>query len=244
MLPIVAALIVLIALIGGGIGLAMSGVLDGVLGGGGDTTNADAPEELTTAGPPEDVVTTEDLTTENPSEDLGTGRALAVGDTLRDFGGYDWRVLAIADDRALVITEDIIDLRAYNEQHAEVSWETCTLRQWLNDDFYRTAFSDAEQTMILETTVQNPDNLEYFIPGGNDTVDRIFLLSIDELDQYFPYQPDRIAQYQGSDHPWWLRSLGSSTRYAAEVGSDGHISPAGRAVEMRAAVRPALWISL
>jgi hypothetical protein len=119
---------------------------------------------------------------------------LATGDTLEDFGGYDWRVLAIEDGRALVITEDIIDLRAYNEGSGAITWERCTLRRWLNNDFYTTTFSSVEQAVILETTLPNPDNPEYGTFGGSDTTDRVFLLSIDEANRYFVNDDARAAR--------------------------------------------------
>jgi hypothetical protein len=118
---------------------------------------------------------------------------LKVGDTIPDFGGYEWQVLAIEGGRALVITKDIIDLRAYNEEYVDTTWETSTLRAWLNADFYKNAFDTGEQAIIADTTVINDDNPDYGTDGGNDTTDKVFLLSIDEAKRYFISDQARIA---------------------------------------------------
>ncbi|MDR1713788.1 MAG: DUF6273 domain-containing protein [Coriobacteriales bacterium] len=112
-----------------------------------------------------------------------------VGDTIT-FGNYgnqamEWRVLAIEDGKALVITRDIIDQRVYNEEKAQTTWEQCTLRQWLNADFYNSAFSDLERSYIIRSNVQNNDNPDYGTTGGADTEDYVFLLSIEEVYTYF-----------------------------------------------------------
>ncbi|MDD6035308.1 MAG: DUF6273 domain-containing protein [Lachnospiraceae bacterium] len=62
--------------------------------------------------------------------------------------------------------------------------------RWLNSDFYRTAFSEKERASIAETLVRNADNPEYGTEGGNDTRDKVFLLSIEEATTYFDSDPD------------------------------------------------------
>jgi hypothetical protein len=136
-----------------------------------------------------------DAASERQSSGIGD---VAVGETITfgSYGGQElgWRVLEVQDGRALVITEDIIDVRVYNEERNEnTTWERCTLRQWLNDDFYNSAFSEAERFAVELTHLQNLDNSEYGTPGGNETNDYIFLLSIDEAERYFSSDNDRIA---------------------------------------------------
>ena len=100
------------------------------------------------------------------------------------FGGFSWRVLDVQDGKALIITEDIVEWRPYNIDYTAVTWETCSLRKYLNGEFLK-RFTQENQDKIIETKIENPDNLWYGTPGGNSTLDKIFLLSIDEADRYF-----------------------------------------------------------
>ena len=117
--------------------------------------------------------------------------AAAVGDIIQ-FGGYDWRVLDVQSDRAKIITEHVIEHRQYHHTWEAVTWETSDIRRWLNNDFIH-RFSESDRARIVETHVINNANPWDFTdwgwyantPGGNDTMDRIFLLSIDEVLRYF-----------------------------------------------------------
>jgi len=125
-----------------------------------------------------------------------------IGSTVR-LGNYDWRVLDIEGDRMLVLSERVIEKREYNEESVDVTWEGCTLRGYLNDVFLNT-FSLEEQDRILPMSNQNKDNLWYDVKGGNVTDDRIFLLSMEELDGYFGDSGDyvnmRRKKYVGGKH--------------------------------------------
>ena len=115
----------------------------------------------------------------------------SVGDIIQ-FGPYDWRVLDVQGNQALIITDRVIDQRMYHHTIEAVTWETSEIRQWLNNDFF-SSFSPEDRARIAETHVINNDNPWDFsefhgwvnTPGGNNTVDRIFLLSIDEVLRYF-----------------------------------------------------------
>lgn len=101
------------------------------------------------------------------------------------FGGYSWRVLDTEDDHALLITEYVIeDRRQYNKEFVNTTWETSYLRTYLNGKFLQT-FSKEEQEDILETQISTLGNVWYDIDGGNDTQDKIFVLSLEEADRYF-----------------------------------------------------------
>jgi hypothetical protein len=100
------------------------------------------------------------------------------------FGGYDWFALDKQDGRTLIITEKVIEKRPYHHEETEVTWETCDMRKYLNGDFYD-SFSEADRARILEVKNENPDNPWYGTSGGNQTTDRVFLLSIDEVIKYF-----------------------------------------------------------
>jgi len=108
---------------------------------------------------------------------------LKIGSIL-PFGSYKWRVLDVQGDEALIITEDVIEKRPYNEKYSDVTWETCELRKYLNSEFLQ-KFTKEQQGQIAETTNHNPKNLWYGTPGGRDTMDKIFLLSLEEADRYF-----------------------------------------------------------
>ena len=83
-------------------------------------------------------------------------------------------MLAIEDGKALIISEYGLDAMRYNTDVVDITWEECTLRGWLNDDFYNTAFTEEEQARIALTQLINDDNLAYSTEGGNDTDDKVF----------------------------------------------------------------------
>ena len=176
----------------------------------------------------------------------------------------EWRVLAVESGKALVISEKLLDCVEYNETRTEVTWETCTLRNWLNNDFISKAFSSSQQAKIITVTNQNPNNPEYDTKGGNATQDKIFELSIDEAKKYFRDDDDRIAVptcyakkqgcYVSDDYSltngekkgwWWLRSPGYNSLSAAYVDTDGYVTQGGYSVYNHyGAVRPAFWLNL
>lgn len=93
----------------------------------------------------------------------------------------EWEIVSEGDGRMLLVSRYILDYQQYNIEQTDVTWETCSLRSWLNDDFINTAFSNAERDQILETTITNSDHPLSGTEGGNDTVDQIFCLSVDEI---------------------------------------------------------------
>ncbi|MCL2446324.1 MAG: helix-turn-helix domain-containing protein [Oscillospiraceae bacterium] len=100
------------------------------------------------------------------------------------FGKYQWRVLKTDGNSALIITESVIEQRAYHEEFTQITWEHCDLRKYLNKQFYDT-FDPADRTRIMETRLTDCDNPWYGTAWGNPTVDKIFLLSTAEVLQYF-----------------------------------------------------------
>jgi hypothetical protein len=162
----------------------------------------------------------------------------------------------VRDDKALLLTKDIIELRPYNPDYVAVTLEKCTLRQYLNGWVLQT-FNSAEQSRILQTHNINANNQWYGTEGGNDTVDRIFLLSPEETVKYFgdsgqlKYRPtgnpnhisDQYNNVRINTPGWWLRSPGFHDDYAAYVsGARCVISLCGSGVAYSEGVRPALWI--
>lgn len=179
------------------------------------------------------------------------------------FDKYQWRVLDIQNNMALLITEDILELRPYHNKYKDTTWHDCEMRQYLNGEFYN-QFDEANKSRILPVTVSNPDNPWYGTEAGNDTQDSIFLLSIEEVCKYFGDSTDllynrgnnrywkkndvnnqkRRAKYQGMYAFWWLRSPGRNNHVAAYVhGTDGCIGVNGNNVtNCFGGIRPALWL--
>ena len=93
----------------------------------------------------------------------------------------EWLVLSNNGEELYVVSRYALDCKPYNEEYTDVTWETCTLRKWLNDDFYMVAFSKTERSAIKTTTVKNADNPKYGTEGGNDTKDKVFLPSIADM---------------------------------------------------------------
>lgn len=167
----------------------------------------------------------------------------------------EWLVLKNDGSKALLISKYALDCQRYNTSGTDVTWETCTLRRWLNGSFINSAFSAEEQKQILHITV-TVDRSPYRTNPGNNTKDRVFLLSIAEAQKYFGSKSVRQCQgtvycfaqgaYKVGDGYclWRLRSPGSSG-CTAYVYNDGSINEYGYPVdEGTIAVRPALWIDL
>ena len=109
----------------------------------------------------------------------------------------EWKVLAVDGDKALVITDKIIDQVRFNEKYADVTWADSILRGWLNNEFFNKAFTAEEKEKILTTAVSTPDNDKWGTKGGEDTEDKIFALSIQELEELIPELNDRRAEATG-----------------------------------------------
>ena len=168
----------------------------------------------------------------------------------------EWLVLARDGDEALLISRYALDAQPYNEEYEDVTWGTCTLRTWLNTDFYNIAFSMDDKQHIIKSNVTADRNPDYSTDPGNDTTDNVFLLSIDEVDKYFAGDTDRIcyptdyakeqgADTYGSEACWWLRSPGLGGNYAAGVSRAGSVFDFGVSVIISDfSVRPAVWVRL
>lgn len=202
-------------------------------------------------------------------------KAANVGDTIK-FGKYEqdnnlsngkedieWDVLAKEDNSVLLISKYALDCKQYNADYVGVTWETCSLRQWLNGTFLNDAFSTEEQSLIQDTYVSADANPKYDTNPGNATTDKVFLLSINEANKYFGSDDDRKCipteyakangAYTSSSNTkngvptcyWWLRSPGNLQRSAGYVFDVGSVYYDGGLVHADdVCVRPALWINL
>lgn len=176
----------------------------------------------------------------------------------------EWLVLDVDGDRALVISRYLLDCKPYNEDRVDITWEDCTLRYWLNDYFFYNAFDEDEQDRILTAKVKADINPYYrSTDPGDDTRDRIFLLSVKEAEFYFDSDRERrcaateyaIAQGAGSSGDystvdgedtcwWWMRSTANYQNRAALVDKDGSADYRNYVNTRDDGVRPVMWIDL
>ena len=170
----------------------------------------------------------------------------------------EWLVLAKEDNKVLLISRYGLDCQKYNIPPGNVTWETCSLRRWLNGTFLNAAFSEGERSIISSVRVSADKNPNHSTNPGNSTSDQVFILSITDANKYFSSDSGRqcrgtaFCYAQGAAYKsdfgncwWWLRSPGFRSDIAAYVDPDGSVHTTGDDVDTDDnAVRPALWINL
>lgn len=237
---------------------------------------ASTVEAETTTEETEDAVADADV----PISGIDAISESAVGDAVT-FGSYEqdndtgngpepieWVVLAHQDGRTLLLSRYGLDGMWYNADSVGVTWEDCSLRRWLNTDFYHTAFDDTEKDLIVQATNENPDGISfwenigrevYSSIGGNDTQDNVFLLSLYEAQEYLglskdgnpdctctatAYANSRDTYSPGGKCWWWLRTPGEDQTSAAVIKDSGSALSEFVYHEYKQppAVRPAIWV--
>ena len=199
-------------------------------------------------------------------QEAGSGSFNEIGSIVQ-FGHYEqdnnkengteaieWMVLDTDGNKSLLFSKYGLETVQYNNRYTRTTWETCSLRKWLNNEFLNTAFSEDEQQAILVTEVDNSESQgysEWHAPGGNNTQDQVFLLSYAEANKYLnvtyenrdniearviptPYAMARGAftskgwkTVEGTDAGrWWLRSPGRVPTRAAHVYRAGSLADA------------------
>ena len=186
---------------------------------------------------------------------------------IMQFGGHRWWVLSERDNKALLLCDHVLEKHCYHDKHEAVTWADCSLRHYMNNDFYNT-FNAADKSRILETKLSNMNNPWFGTNGGRDTEDKIFILSIEEAalylgdsGQFKNKNPDSkffindsfngIRKAVSDDNlpsSWWLRTPGNDPRFASCVTIEGRIAVSGDFVNRDyffiGGFRPAMWISL
>lgn len=165
-----------------------------------------------------------------------------------------WRILDAST--GLVVCDSAIDSQPYNnyflyssseyehwgdsdKKHYASNWEYSSLRAWLNNEFYNTAFSEMQQDRIQELTRKNKSTYHRKY-DSKPTSDKITLLSYNEASTSYGFSyadSSDIARYRkGTDYAkcqglyvsssyggtsfWWLRSP-SDSYIAMGVSYDG-----------------------
>jgi hypothetical protein len=168
----------------------------------------------------------------------------------------EWLVLDTRENQAMLLSKYCIDTVIFYPERVPMYWGKSDLRTWMNGDFLREAFTPKQQAFILTTTVQN-SNPHGMKGAGDDTHDRVFLLSKTEVLRFFPNQEDRVAyptEYAKSKDctvdpvtgscRWWTRTSGARNVDICGMRLDGRISSYGmQDVDWPTnTMRPALWI--
>ncbi len=195
---------------------------------------------------------------------LEPGDTVTLGSYPQETNGtktpIEWIVLGEEEGNVLLISRRILDVKKYHETHISVTWETCSLRAWLNGAFLETAFSAKDRALLVETVRTTADNTAQGTLGGAPTADLVFCLSAEEAERYFgetlngsasatPYAAAK-GIYQDdapdSDACWyWLRSPGSSQSNAARVDFDGTVNLRGAMADYsKYGVRPAIVVRI
>ena len=193
-----------------------------------------------------------------------------------------WRVLDVNGSDAFLLADRALDDQRYNTKLVSMTWEKSTMRSWLNgysssentqaidytgSNFINSALTSSQRNAVKTTSVVNKDNIGYGTEGGNDTKDKVFLLSESEVyntteaesygflkardtsDEGRRSRSSTYAKAMGVDTftgncVWWLRSPGKNTAYAAGVGAGGYVGSNGRVDNDHYTVRPALHLDI
>lgn len=175
--------------------------------------------------------------------------APAAGDVIR-FGHFEqdndpdngpepieWIVLEVdeANRRVWVVSRCGLDAQPYHAEAAAVTWQTCTLREWLNGVFFDSALTEKEQAAVLTVEADNGADQDPWKQGGENTTDRVFPLSYAESRRFFPdreaglcaptdyavahgayVSPTVLADGRAAGL-WWFRTSGGGTSGAFGV---------------------------
>ncbi len=183
------------------------------------------------------------------------------GDSSNGKEPIEWLVLDRDGDKALLLSKYALDYQSFMPFYEPVTepytWESCSLRRWLNSTFLNAAFSADEQQRLLTTTVITSPGSLHRENGPVTTEDRVFLLSNTEVYAYFASEAATAAEYTAyalSENPWpgnaatpgpadwWLRTT-DGYDHPDGVYADGRVGEGARAYEGEY-VRPAIWITV
>ena len=190
------------------------------------------------------------------------------GDVIR-FGIYKWIIVSVDRNIATLLCLNIVDEQTYSDSIPTkkslfgkvtpknvITWAESDLRKWLNEKFIKDSFNAKEQSLILNTNLNNPANPDFRTKGGDKTTDRIFLLSLEEARameiSLIQYEIDKCPMVSGDLTPdkketiryYWLRTPGKKdeTPHIAYASYSGEIFPEGKCYNLKFGVRPMIKI--
>ena len=162
---------------------------------------------------------------------------LNIGDIVK-FGKYEqdgnlnngkesieWILVDKNEQGLLLTTKYLLDCKPFNTFHRKVTWEKSSIRTWLNNDFYKNSFSNSEKELINTAYLINDENPYYNTDSGNNTYDKVFLLSISEVLKI--YNTNSNLEISKRDALTFdIRKLCKPTQFAKNNGVRVNISPA------------------
>ena len=167
----------------------------------------------------------------------------------------EWIILDRDQESTMLISKNIIEYQPYLNvgwgNYRDTTWEKCTLRKWLNSTFYNTLFSENEKQYVKSSSVV-PDPKEYStsVDPGNETIDKVYLLSEREYNKYKNIYGVAdcgssrfvLAKERNGYDRWWLRSPDNDYLiFAKEVYSADYI--ATETVDHDNGIRPVVWLN-
>lgn len=201
---------------------------------------------------------------------LNVGEMIRLGHYPQGANGeiqpIEWKVLTTLPDRALVLAEKVLDWQTFHIENAPTRWEHSSLREWLTQEFFQTAFTEEEQEVIFhpENTEDPTGDLLWSLFGMETTTDAytdpIFLLGVSDINEFYPNEsslfcPGAEAQMTpwaeaqnpeadqiGGNVSWWLRSSFSNRPMAYIVSPVASVGMSVISAEYAQGVRPAMWV--
>ena len=231
---------------------------------------AEEPEQIVSgaaeeapAEEPEQIVSdaAEEAPAKKPVVDCRVGDILVLG----NWNGEPirWQVVEAKEDGSYVLLcVNGLEVKKYNDYLKKRNWGNCSLRNWLNGDFYENAFSAEEKEMIVLSTLENVGNKNWGIPGSEPTEDHVYILSQEEVGRYFNIDPlnsarckelickptekavaDNARINKAGNCRWWLRNPGGAMSEALFVDGAGTVVRTGTSVNKAdICVRPVICV--
>lgn len=185
---------------------------------------------------------------DSSASDVKVGDVIVFGhyeqDNVKSNGSepIEWRVLDVNDGVAFLISVYALDCKQYNTEYIDITWANCFLRRWLNNQFYKAAFSEDERDAVILSHIDNSlaqSRDDWVRCEGKPTEDYVFLLSYAEGVRYFKDDKDRqciptaFALRAGAQDSsgflvdgqrpcwYWLRTPGHNARNSCVVIDSG-----------------------
>lgn len=160
-----------------------------------------------------------------------------IGDKVK-VGASLWIVLDKQEDKVLCIKYKPLSNIVYSDEEKDVTWETSQIRNYLNSEYIKKIFCEEEVANLIYTVVITSDNMKYNTKGGNETQDKLYILSSDDVLKYESVLSIMVTKSS------WLRSSGGlqcavSVYNGKDVNSYGNL-----ATKEHVYTYPVFWYSL